>query len=212
MRLNHRLARLLPLALALSLATATPALAGNAAGAQRQGAEILTQIEHGALSPSKLSAGQYENVGEYVMGRALGSTQLHERMNALIDEMMGSGADTAMHTYLGERYLGVNTVPSSRYAPFFGLMGVMMSGYRGSPLAGMMSRYLSGQAAPGYPGAGPGMMGYGYATPGATSSSGAWPTGAIVATAALAALALAGATAVALPRLRKRPHREAPTS
>ncbi len=198
------------LALALSLALAAPALA-SVASEQQQGAQVLTQVKEGKLTAKSLTSAQYEHLGEYLMGQALGSTQLHQRMNSLMDEMMGPAAADQMHMYLGERYLGVSTAPASRYAPLYGLMGVMMSGYHGSPLGGMMSRYLSGQGqtASGA-GLGSGMMGSGYTR--SATSSGGWPTGAIIATAVLAALLIGGALALALPRLRRRSHGAAPTT
>jgi hypothetical protein len=85
-------------------------------------------------------------------------------------------------------------------------MGVMMSGYYGSALAGMMGAYLNGQGTAGYT-MGPGMMGYygnGY-TPAASSSS-SWPTGAVIAVVALVAVLIVGLGALALPRVRKRWH------
>lgn len=137
------------------------------------------------------------------MGRALGSTQLHQRMNTLMDEMMGSSASDQMHIYLGKRFLGVSVTPSSRYTQLYGLMGVMMGGYRGSALAGMMGAYLNGHGTAGYT-MGPGMMGYGYVYQPATSSSDGWPAGAVVAVAVLGAVLIVGLGALALPRLRKR--------
>jgi hypothetical protein len=201
---SYRLSRLaLPLALVLGLTFAAPALADSVAIEQQQGAQVLAQVQHGKLNPKALTSTQYEHLGEYLMSRALGSTQLHQRMNALMDEMMGSSASDAMHIYLGKRYLGVSAAPSSRYSQLYGLMGVMMSGYRDSALAGMMSAYLNGQGTAGH-GMGPGMMGYGY-TPTA-SSGGGWPAGAVVAVVALGALLIVALGALALPRVRKRRH------
>jgi hypothetical protein len=118
-------------------------------------------------------------------------------------QMMGSTAVDQMHVYLGERYLGKSAQISGRYAPMYGLIG-MMTGYRGSSIAGMMSGYLNSQSQSTTPYTlGPGMMGY-YGTQSSTSSTGGWPTGAIVATAILAALLLGGILALALPRLRGR--------
>lgn len=205
-RRRHKLSRLaMPLALVSGLALAAPALADSVATEQAHGAQVLSQIQHGTLNSKSLTNAQYQNLGEYLMGRALGSTQLHERMNTLMDEMMGTGASDAMHIYLGKRYLGVSATPSSKYSHLYGLMGAMMSGYRGSALAGMMSAYLNGQGSAGYK-MGPGMMGYAYGSTPASSSSGGWPTGAIVAVAVLAAILIGGAAAVAVPRVRKRSH------
>ena len=207
-----RLSRVtLPLVLALGLALPGSAVADLTASEQQQGAQVLSQVQHGTLSPKRLASMQYQDVGEYLMGQALGSTALHQRMNTLMDEMMGPTAADQMHTYLGQRYLGVSTTRGARFAPLYGLMGVMMSGYRGSSLAGMMGAYLTGQGTAGYM-MGPGMMGsvYGY-TP-AASSGGSWPTGAIIATAILATLLLGGAVALTLPTLRRRNHPATPAT
>ena len=133
----YTLSRLaLPLALVLGLTLAAPARADSVAAEQAQGAQGRARVQHGTLSPKSLTTGQYQNLGEYLMGRALGSTRLHQRMNTLMDEMIGSGASDAMHVFLGKRYLGVSVTPSSRYGRLYGLMGVMMSGYRGSASPG----------------------------------------------------------------------------
>ena len=203
---RYKLPRLaLPLALVLGLTLAAPALADSVAAEQAQGAQVLNQVQHATLSPKSLTSDQYQNLGEYLMGRALGSTQLHQRMDALMDEMMGSGASDQMHIYLGKRFLGVNATPSSQYSQLYGLMGVMMSGRRGSALARMMGAYLNGQGAAGYT-MGPGMMGYAYGDSPAASSGGSWPAGAVVAVIALGAVLIVGLGALALPRVRKRRH------
>jgi len=188
-------------ALLLALVLAAPSLA-SVASEQAQGSQILSAVHAGTLKGKSLSSSQYEQLGEYLMGQALGSTTAHSRMN----EMMGSAATDQMHRYLGERYLGKSAQIQGRYAPMYGLIGMMM-GYRGSSIAGMMSRYLSGH------GTGPaasayGMMGTG---PGASASSpgGGWPTGAVIAIAVLAALLLIGTLAVTMPALR-RGHRTSP--
>jgi hypothetical protein len=184
-------------ALALSPAT----LASQPAEPQ-QGAQILTEVRAGSLGKLTLSAGQYRSVGQYLMGRALGSTQTYEAMDSLMDRMMGEAAADRMYTYLGERYLGRDVAPDNRDAPLYGWMGSMMSAYRGSsPYAGMMRGYLSRQAGEtsNHPGAG--MMGYGYA---AGAAGGGWPTGAIIVVSALAAALLLGGILVARPKLRDR--------
>ncbi|MFI4977259.1 MAG: hypothetical protein ACHQC8_01055 [Solirubrobacterales bacterium] len=197
-------ARPLALAFTIALALAAPASA-SVASEEQQGAQTLSAIRSGTLKGASLSSSQYEHVGEYLMGQALGSTAAHERVNSLMEQMMGPAAGDQMHVYLGERYLGKSATFSGRYAPMYGLIG-MMTSYRGSALAGMMSSYLSGQSQSAGPyTAGPGMMGYG-TRPLANSSSG-WPTGAIVATAALAALLLGVALALGMPMLRRRSQR-----
>jgi hypothetical protein len=189
-------------AFVLALMLAGPASASVSTD-QQEGAQILGGIHQGKLKGTSLSSSQYEHVGEYLMGQALGSTAAHERMNSLADQMMGSTAVDQMHVYLGERYLGKSTAQiSGRYAPMYGLIG-MMTGYRGSSIAGMMSGYLNSQSQGSAPyTVGPGMMGYGIGT--SANSSSSWPTGAIVAIAILAALLIGGALALVLPRLHGR--------
>ena len=203
---RYKLPRLaLPLALVLGLAFAAPALADSVAAEQAQGAQVLSQVQHGALNPKNLTTDQYQVVGEYLMGRALGSHQLHQRMNTLMDEMMGSSAADQMHIYLGKRFLGVRVTPSSRYSQLYGLMVSMLSGYHGSALAGMMGAYLNGQGTAGYT-MGAGMMGYRYGhTPTASSGAG-WPAAAVVAVAVLGTVLIGGLAVLALPRVRKRGH------
>ena len=200
---NKLLLLAVPLTLMLGVTFAAPALADSVATEQAHGAQVLSQVQHGTLSPKALTSEQYQNVGEYLMGRALGSTQLHQRMNTLMDEMMGPTASDAMHVYLGKRYLGINATPASRYGKLYGLMGVMMSGHHGSALAGMMGAYLNGQGTAGYT-MGPGMMGYGSSYTPTSSSSRDWPTGAIIAVGVLAAALIGGFAAFALPRFRRR--------
>jgi hypothetical protein len=199
-----------PLALVLSLVIAAPAVADSVATEQQRGAQVLSHVRHGALSTNGLTTDQYENLGEYLMGRALGSTQLHQRMNTLMDQMMGPAASDQMHIYLAKRHLGVNVMPGSRYGDVYRLMGVMMSSYRGSPLAGMMARYLNGHGSAGYS-MGPGMMSYPYGSVSSAASSGGWSTGALVGI-AVGTLLLGGGFALLVLRLRRRAHRATPTT
>jgi hypothetical protein len=189
-------------AVLLALVLASPSLA-SVASEQAQGSQILNAIHAGTLNANSLSSSQYQQVGEYMMGQGLGSTTAHERMNTLMDEVMGPAAADRMHLYLGERYLGRSAQIQGRYAPMYGLIGMMM-GYRGSSIAGMMSRYLGGggtaSSITGY-----GMMGGGIGQP-ANSTGGGWPTGAVLVIAVLAALLLAGALALTMPAVRRAHH------
>ena len=197
-----RAAQTLAVAFALVFTLAAPTWA-SVTSEQQEGAQVLGTVHEGKLKSSSLSSSQYERVGEYLMGQALGTTASHERMNSLMGQMMGSAAVDQMHVYLGERYLGKSAQIPGRYAPMYGLIG-MMTGYRGSSIAGMMSGYLNSQSQGTTPNTtlGTGMMGYG--TQSSASSTGGWPTGAIVATAVLGALLLVGLLALGVPMLRRR--------
>jgi hypothetical protein len=186
----------------LALSSATPA---SPSSEPQQGGQIVSEVQAGRLNKTALSKTQYERVGQYLMGRALGSTQTYQAMDSLMDRVTGEAAAGAMYLYLGERYFGRNVQPDSRYAPFYGWMGSMMSSYRGSsPYARMMSGYLGSRSSGttrSYPG--PGMMGYGSPMSGSGASSG-WPTAAIVAVVGLGTVLLVFALAVVFPRLRSR--------
>ncbi|HUY59571.1 MAG TPA: hypothetical protein VMV16_07665 [Solirubrobacteraceae bacterium] len=200
----------LALAVALSAALAAPAWA-SVASEQQQGAQILQRITTGTLSRTSLSSTQYERVGEYLMGQALGSNQGFQAMDSRMDDVMGQAAVGQMYVYLGKRYLGVSATLPGRYASMFGLMGAMMSGYHGS-LADMMSRYLRGEGSTNYSGMGPGMMGSLTGAEGSASASGGWPTMAIVATVAMGAILLITVLWIGLARLRDRTDRSTPAT
>jgi hypothetical protein len=197
--IKHTTAVKVIVALAIGLlALGAPVAAASPAGEQQQGAQALSEVQAGKLKGTSLTSAQYEHVGQYLMGRALGSTRTYAAMDSLMDRMMGESAAGQMY-----RYLGKDVQPDSRSLPMYGWMASMMSAYRGAtPYAGMMSRYLHGQG--GRNGAypmvgGAGMMG-GYGVQG-TSSSGGWPTAAIVLVAVLGGLLLGGALMFALPKL-----------
>jgi hypothetical protein len=199
-RTRHAAAAKIIVALAagLLLALSAPTALASPASEQQQGAQVLNEVGAGKLSAHGLTGTQYEHVGQYLMGHALGSTQTYEAMDSLMDRMMGQSASGQMYRYLGERYLGKNTQPDGRSLPMYGWMANMMSAYRARmPYAGMMSQYLRSNG--GYPS----MMGggYNYGVQG-SSSSGGWPTGAIMLVAVLGGVLLVGVLAIGLPKLR----------
>jgi hypothetical protein len=211
---------------ALASLSATPALAS--VSEPQQGGQILSEIQAGKLKGSGLSSTQYQRVGQYLMGHALGSTQTYEAMDSQMDRVMGQSVSGQMYLYMGERYLGKNASPNSSYTRFYGWMASMMSRYGGSyaammgsymmgayrslsgnssvPYAGMMGGYPSrqnGQSNGTTTNPLGGMMGYSYGAHG-TSSSGGWPTAAVLAVTALGLALLGGGLAFALPRIRRR--------
>jgi len=94
---RHRFARSVPLAFVLALTLAAPTWA-SVASEQREGAQVLVKLHDGKLKETSLSSLQYEQLGEYLMGQALGSTSAHERMSSLMRQMMGSTAVSANST------------------------------------------------------------------------------------------------------------------
>jgi hypothetical protein len=216
--------------LALTLGASAFIAQGWAATSEpQQGAQIASEVQTGKLSGSSLSPMQYQRVGQYLMSRAVGSTQAYEAMDSLMDRMMGQSISDQMYLYMGQRFLGKNVPPNASYGQYYGWMANMMSRYGGSyagmmgaymmgayrglsgsaPYGGMMGGSLAGQTGSGstartYP-VGPGMMGHRYSANG--SSSGGWSTGAIIAVALLGALLIGGAIAFAWPRIHRRQRR-----
>jgi hypothetical protein len=209
------------LLIAVALGSAAPPLVS--AASEQQGAQVLSEVQAGKLQGTNLTSTQYQHVGQYLMSRALGSTESYEATDSLMDRMMGSSVSDQMYQYMGERYLGKSVAPNSSYEPYYGWMAEVMSRYGGSwagmmggymmgayrslsgrgsvPYGGMMGGYGAG-GSPGDPSGsyplGPSMMNYAYGT----SGSGGWPTAAIAAVALLGALLVVGAVAFLRPRLR----------
>ena len=190
------------LVIVLAIAAATPAVA-SAASEQQEGAQVLSEVQSGKLSGTNLASTQYQHVGQYLMGRALGSAQRYEAMDALMDRVMGQSVSDRMYQYMGERYLGKSAAPNSSYGPYYSWMANMMSRY-GGPYAGMVGGYMmgayhgltgQGSVTGGYH-MGPGMMGYGYASSQSAAHTG-MSTGAIIAV-VLGAIAAVGLLAVLL--------------
>src|SRR6266545_1953218 len=104
---------------------------------------------------SQFTTGDFERIGEHVMGRMLGSQGAHQSMNRLMEQMMGPANERRMHVIMGERFSGCGNPPlPGGYAGMMGAMGMM----GGSD--GMMGGVGSGDQRSNGPGAayGPGKM------------------------------------------------------
>lgn len=127
------------------------AASGSAsAGAEQQGAQLLQSVQAGEQKCQQLSRGQFEAIGEYVMGRMLGSTASHEAMDQQIRTTTGASGEAQAHVFMGQRFAGCAT--GAAPAAFGSMMG-MMGNYSGANGAGM------GNGRDGGNGFGPGMMG-----------------------------------------------------
>lgn len=170
-RTEHHRSVIAVLAAALLALTALPAApAMGATSEEQQGAQLLRNLQAGKASCASLSTTNFERIGEYVMGRMLGSSAAHDAMNRQMAAMMGSGGETQAHVFMGQRFAGCAT---GRAPVAFGaMMGMMGAGMMGSAYGGTSSSTMMGS---GYRGSG-GMMGFGYVSPTASSNSG-WSSG-----------------------------------
>jgi len=117
--------------IAIGLALLLPAAASaSLAGEQRQGRNLIAQLQTGTKTCRDLSADDLDHIGEYLMFRALGSTTLHQAMNDRMVAMLGEQGESRMHQLLGSRYAGCST-SSSPTGGYGGMMGggAMMGGY-----------------------------------------------------------------------------------
>jgi hypothetical protein len=121
------------LVVAVLLLAPTAALA-SLADEQRQGQALVTQLQSRAKTCDGLSGEDFDHIGEYVMGRALGSTTLHQPMNDRMRLMMGDQGEQRMHQVMGQRFAGCTTTASGGV-----VMGPgMMSNGDGNGVSGSM--------------------------------------------------------------------------
>lgn len=119
-------------------------------GAEQQGARLLQRVQVGEQKCQQLSRDEFESIGEYVMGRMVGSTARHEAMDEQIRTTRGAAGEAQAHVFMGQRFTGCATgaVPAA-----FGSMMGMMGNYSGADGRGMGSDRDGGS------GIGPGMVG-----------------------------------------------------
>lgn len=136
------------MALLTAVIATAPQVAAAAQGGPPGGERLLGAVERGAKGCSELSKGDFEAIGETLMGRMAGTPQAHQAMNRFMVAMMGARGEQQTHEYMGRRFSGCGggTLP----AGFGRMMGAI-----GAP--GMMGGTRSGGGA-GFDGA-PGMMG-----------------------------------------------------
>ncbi len=133
--------RALMILFGLSLATlglALPGAAlGSAASEQKQGASALRGFDRGGKHCSSLTRSDLDHIGEYLMGRMVGSSSAHDAMDDLMERMMGTEATEQMHVALGQRSTGCGSGEAPRsFQSMMGAVGMMGLG----PLSGKASR------------------------------------------------------------------------
>lgn len=124
-----------------------------AATAEQRGARLLEQVQSGQVGCASLSSADSESIGEYVMGRMLGSTATHRAMDRQMTAAMGAAGERQAHNYMGRRFSGCATGPAP--SSFGAMMGMMGAGMTGSAAGGSQPTMRSGS----------GMMGFGGASP-----------------------------------------------
>lgn len=126
-RLSAIVLTVVPMLVAAAL-IAAPAM--GSAAEEQQGAQRLQNLQAGKTSCKSLTTADFELIGEYVMGRMLGSTSTHDAMNLQITRSMGSDGEKQAHVFMGKRFAGCAT--GAAPAAFGSMMGMMGEGMMGS--------------------------------------------------------------------------------
>lgn len=190
------------------IAILTGALMGIGASAvwasaseEHQGEALLHQVQSGQLPCAKVTPAQFELIGEYAMGRMVGSTAAHEAMNERLKTQLGSAGEEQAHEFLGARSAGCPTgaAPAS-YGTMMGMMGGSDSGTAsGGMMGGSQNGAQSGS-----------MMGNGYSA-GSHMHEEGMSSGAIVAI-ILGGIVLVGLIVLLALRWKPRPPANAGTA
>lgn len=93
------------------LATTAATASATTAQEEREGTSVLRELEGGTLDCSEASAEDFEHVGDYAMGRTVGSPGGHEAMDAAMTRMMGEEGNRQAHVAMGRRYAGCGRGP-----------------------------------------------------------------------------------------------------
>ena len=165
-------------AVAVAVGLGLPAQA--AAKEERRGADLFSAVERGERTCEELRDEDFVAIGEFAMGRMLGSPRAHEAMDRMMASMMGEGGLQGMHEAMGQRFAGCGRPGFP--AAFGGMMGMM----GGNPGGGQMI------------GSG-GMMGSVAGRDDDGDNDGAWVAAALI-------IILVGTAAVAVLLLRSRRH------
>lgn len=89
-----------------------------------EGASLWQKLSSGQVKCQGISEGQFESLGEFFMGRMVGSS--HELMDQQLEQMMGEEGLRQMHLAMGKRMSGCDSDAS--FPVSMGMMMNMMGG------------------------------------------------------------------------------------
>jgi hypothetical protein len=143
---TQRLIAVAGVSIALVLLATVPA--GAAVSPGRGGAALLAQTQSGHTTCSKLSSSDLVLMGEYDMGRIMGSTAAQSAMDAQMRAISAARGEQSAYRFMGERLGGCATGNGPvAFGTMMGMMGTsMMSAGHGSahPASGDGSSMMGG--------------------------------------------------------------------
>ncbi len=111
---------------------------------EQEGKKLLDQLKNKTTTCQKVTNDNFEKIGEYFMGRAIGDTSRHIQMNNMMKSMMGKNGEEQMHITWGKQQSGCeNTTGNSYQGGGNSMMGYgMMGGMYGFGLLGFITWIL----------------------------------------------------------------------
>lgn len=95
---------------------------------EQEGKQLLDDLKNGKTTCQRLTDDNFEKIGEYFMGQAIGNTSQHISMNNMMKSMMGEQGEEQMHIAWGKRGSGCDN--SAQFSPMMGGV-ISMMGYGG---------------------------------------------------------------------------------
>lgn len=105
------------------------------------GKNLLGELSDKTVACSQFTDADFEKIGEYFMGQAIGDTSRHITMNEMMKSMMGDQGEEQMHIFMGKRMS--NCEPNAPISQnMMGMMN-MMGGlnFQSGMTQGMMGNY-----------------------------------------------------------------------
>ncbi|RJQ38637.1 hypothetical protein C4559_00840 [Candidatus Microgenomates bacterium] len=103
---------------------------------EQTGKNLLSQLQSKATTCKKLTNDNFEKIGEYFMGQAIGDTSRHIQMNNMMKSMMGKQGEEQMHIAWGKRGSNCDTNASYPQNGIGFTPMLWMMGGGGNPMMG----------------------------------------------------------------------------
>ncbi len=105
-----------------TIVSAQGAESGQTAQEEAEGKVIWDKLQAKQLECKNLTDINFDVLGEYFMGQAVGNTSRHTFMNQMMKNMLGDEREKQMHIAMGKRFSGCDT-SASFIAPMLWMMG-----------------------------------------------------------------------------------------
>ena len=110
---------------------------------EQTGKNLLDSLNNKTITCSQLQDADFEKIGEYLMGQAIGDTARHIAMNDTMQRMMGVQGEEQMHIAWGKRGSGCDTSAAfpSQGVGFMSMMGGWSSPFSSNQSSNSMMNF-----------------------------------------------------------------------